>query len=114
MALIYKICPADAWREAEEKGTFAGSAIDRRDGFIHLSAAHQLRETARRHFAGQEGLVLVAFESEDFGADLKWEASRGGDLFPHVYGVLPAASARWAMPLILGDSGHVFPESVPE
>jgi uncharacterized protein (DUF952 family) len=114
MALIYKICPASAWEEAENQGAFAGSEVDRRDGFIHLSAAHQVRETARRHFAGQGGLVLAAFEAEDFGANLKWEASRGGDLFPHVYGALPAALARWVKPLPLGVAGHVFPEIVPQ
>ena len=114
MALIYKICPEDAWKEADGKGAFAGSEVDRRDGFIHLSAAHQVRDTARRHFAGQKDLVLVAFEAEELGDYLKWEASRGGDLFPHVYGELPAALARWVKPLPLGAEGHVFPESVPQ
>jgi len=113
MALIYKICPARAWKEAEDEGEFRGSEADRRDGFIHLSAAHQVRETARRHFAGQDGLVLVAFSAEDLGQSLKWEASRGGDLFPHVYGVLPVARAKWVEPLPQGGAGHVFPEIVP-
>ena len=112
MAFIYKICPASDWNEAENRGAFNGSPADRQDGFIHLSAAHQVRETARRHFAGQEALVLVAFEAEDLGAKLKWEASRGGDLFPHVYGVLPAGLARWVKPLPLGAEGHEFPEIV--
>jgi uncharacterized protein (DUF952 family) len=114
MAFIYKICPAHAWKEAEASGAFGGSEVDRRDGFIHLSAAQQVRETARRHFAGQTDLVLVAFEAEDLGDGLKWESSRGGELFPHVYGVLPAAMARWVEPLPLGAAGHVFPEGVPQ
>ena len=114
MALIYKICPASDWEAARTEGSFRGSAIDLKDGFIHLSAPHQVRETARRHFAGQQGLVLVAFEADDFGASLKWEASRGGDLFPHVYGVLPVGSARWVAPLPLGAQGHTFPEDVSQ
>jgi uncharacterized protein (DUF952 family) len=113
MALIYKICPARSWNEAEASGAFGGSEVDRRDGFVHLSAAHQVRETARRHFAGQTDLVLVAFEAEDLGDGLKWESSRDGDLFPHVYGVLPAALARWVSPLPQSATGHVFPESIP-
>ncbi|MBL8893071.1 MAG: DUF952 domain-containing protein [Rhizobiales bacterium] len=114
MELIYKICPASDWEDARKTGEFRGSAVDFRDGFIHLSAPHQVRETARRHFAGQEDLVLVAFEAEDFGASLKWEASRGGDLFPHVYGVLPVDKARWVVQLPLDARGHVFPEEVPQ
>jgi len=114
MAFVYKICPAADWQEAENQVAFEGSEADRRDGFIHLSAAHQVRETARRHFAGHVGLVLVAFEAEDFGDSLKWEASRGDDLFPHVYGALPVALAHWVIPLPLDHAGHVFPESVPQ
>jgi uncharacterized protein (DUF952 family) len=114
MAFIYKICPASDWREAESRGTFSGSEADRRDGFIHLSAIHQVRDTARRHFAGQDGLVLVAFEADDFGDNLKWEASRGGDLFPHVYGVLDVSLARWVKPMPLGAQGHVFPETISQ
>ena len=114
MALIYKICPAADWEEAKNRGAFTGSAVDRRDGFIHLSAGHQALETARRHFAGQEGLVLVAFAPDDFGDTLKWEASRGGELFPHVYGTLPVPRARWVKALPLGADGHVFPELVAE
>jgi uncharacterized protein (DUF952 family) len=114
MALIFKICPASDWNEAESRGVYVGSAVDRRDGFIHLSGAQQVRETARRHLAGQESLVLVAFAAEDFGDTLKWEASRDGELFPHVYGVLPVAHARWAKPLPLAAEGHVFPELASE
>jgi uncharacterized protein (DUF952 family) len=114
MAFIYKICPASDWREAESRGAFGGSEADRRDGFIHLSAIHQVRDTARRHFAGQDGLVLVAFEADDFGDSLKWEASRGGDLFPHVYGVLAVSLVRWVKPMPLGAEGHVFPEIISQ
>ena len=114
MELIYKICLASDWEDARKTGDFRGAAGDFRDGFIHLSAAHQVRETAKRHFAGQQDLVLVAFEAEDFGGSLKWESSRGGDLFPHVYGTLPVGKARWVAQLPLGAQGHVFPEEVPQ
>ena len=114
MALIYKICPAVDWEEARNLGAFRGSAVDRRDGFIHLSAGRQVHETARRHFAGQEGLVLVAFATVVFADTLKWEASRDGDLFPHVYGVLPVAQAQWVKALPLSADGHVFPELAAE
>jgi len=113
MPSIYKICRASDWKEAESRGVFEGSEADFRDGFIHLSALHQVRETARRHFAGQADLVLVAFEAEDFGEKLKWEVSRGGDLFPHVHGVIEVAKARWVEPLPLAATGHVFPKALP-
>jgi uncharacterized protein (DUF952 family) len=99
MALIYKICDAAAWSEAEARGVFYGAAIDLKDGYIHFSAPHQLRETAARHFAGQAGLLLVAFEAERLGPALVWEPSRGGDLFPHLHGPLDPALAAWAKPL---------------
>jgi uncharacterized protein (DUF952 family) len=111
METIFKICTAGEWREAVRTGTYAGSAADRADGFIHLSAAHQVRATATRHFAGQEGLVLVAFPADL--DHLRWEASRGGDLFPYVHGPLAADRALWAKPLPLADGGHVFPPEVP-
>jgi uncharacterized protein (DUF952 family) len=112
MQLLYKIMTADEWALTERSGVFEGSAVDHHDGFIHLSAHHQVRETAARHFAGQDGLVLVAFGA-DFLAGLKWEPSRGGDLFPHVYGAIPAAAARWAKPLPLVSGAHRFPDEVP-
>jgi uncharacterized protein (DUF952 family) len=96
---IYKICERAAWQEAERLGLYCGSAIDHRDGFIHFSSAAQLRETAARHFAGQSDLTLVAVDGGTLGAALKWEASRGGALFPHLYGTLPIAQVRWARPL---------------
>ena len=84
---IYKIVPAALWREAEAAGVFTGSPVDRRDGFIHFSTGPQLQATADKHFAGQTGLLLVAVDGDRL--DLKWEPSRGGDLFPHLYGFLP-------------------------
>ena len=97
--LIYKVCPAEAWREAAAAGVYRGSAVDLRDGFIHFSTAAQLAETLRRHFAGQRDLVLVAVDPDDLGDRLRWEPSRGGDLFPHLYGELPVALARDVSPV---------------
>jgi uncharacterized protein (DUF952 family) len=110
MTTIYKICPASLWQEAEGGGTFTGSAVDRADGFIHFSTAAQMRETAARHFAGQHDLVLVAVDGDALGSALKWEASRGGDLFPHLYGSLDLKHVLRVDPLPLGNDGtHVFP-----
>jgi uncharacterized protein (DUF952 family) len=109
MGVIYKICGRAEWRAAQARGVYAGSAVDREDGFIHFSAPHQLRETAARHFAGRSDLLLVAFEAEGLGAQLKWEPSRGGDLFPHLHGTLTTSAALWAKPLLLSPEGHVFP-----
>ena len=88
MSLVYKILPAEEWERAKAVGRFEGSAIDLKDGYIHLSAAAQVHETARLHFHGREALLLVVLESEALGEALKWEPSRGGDLFPHLYGPL--------------------------
>ena len=87
--LIYKILPRAEWEAASAKGLFEGSTIDLKDGFIHFSAADQWAETLAKHFAGQTDLLLVAVEADALGPGLKWEASRGGALFPHLYGVLP-------------------------
>ena len=111
---IYKICEEQLWREAERVGTFCGASVDARDGFIHFSTAAQVRETAARHFEGADGLLLVAVSADALAGALKWEVSRGGDLFPHLYGVLPLAAVLWAKPLPLGtDRRHVFPELLP-
>ena len=111
MTLIYKICSEALWREAERVGVFAGAAIDLADGYIHFSTAAQAPETAARHFAGQGDLVLVAIAAEALGDGLRWEPSRGGDLFPHLYGPLRLDAVRWVRPLPLGPDGrHVFPE----
>jgi uncharacterized protein (DUF952 family) len=82
MPLIYKICPAPLWREAERAGRFDGSADDQRDGFIHFSAADQVAGTAAKHFTGQSDLLLVSVDADRLGPALKWEPSRGGALFP--------------------------------
>ncbi len=97
--VIYKICPAEMWREAESQGLFDGAAIDLKDGFIHFSTAEQLSETAGKHFAGQDDLVVVAVETEGLGDALKWEVSRGGALFPHLYAPLRLKAVKWVKPL---------------
>jgi uncharacterized protein (DUF952 family) len=96
---VYKICERAQWRAAEATGQFRGAAVDERDGFIHFSTAAQLAETASRHFAKASDLILVAVDSAALGAELKWERSRGGDLFPHLYAALPLSAVRWARPL---------------
>jgi uncharacterized protein (DUF952 family) len=109
LTLIYKICPASMWQEAEAKGVFIGASIDLADGYIHFSTAEQAQETAAKHFVGQRDLLLVAIDPESLGASLRWEPSRGGALFPHLYGRLPTAAALWAKPLPLDASGaHDF------
>jgi uncharacterized protein (DUF952 family) len=85
---VYKLLPAAEWAAAQAAGVFTGSGIDLADGYIHLSAADQAQETARLHFAGRAGLVLLHIQAEVLGEALKWEASRGGALFPHLYGPL--------------------------
>lgn len=111
MTIIYKICPASLWSEAERSGAFHGAAIDRKDGYIHFSAAGQVAETAALHFKGQDGLLLVAVDGDKLGVALKWETSRGGALFPHLYGTLPLSAALWAKPMPLGRDGrHQLPD----
>jgi uncharacterized protein (DUF952 family) len=108
--LVFKICDAPAWRDAEAAGRFDGAPVDLADGYIHLSAADQVEETARRHFAGRPDLLLAAFDAADLGAALRWEASRGGAPFPHLYGPLPTGRALWVRALPLGpDGAHRFP-----
>jgi len=99
LTIIYKICPAPLWREAERSGVFRGSDADLRDGFIHLSTAAQVAETASKHFAGQSGLLLVHVDSARLGDALKWEPSRGGALFPHLYGELALIAVMRVEPL---------------
>jgi uncharacterized protein (DUF952 family) len=110
MTTIYKICEAPQWAQAEREGEYRGSAVDYADGYIHFSTAAQVAATAAKHFAGMTGLVMVAVAAEDLGAALKWETSRGGALFPHLYGALPITAVRWVKPLRLDDDGrHVLP-----
>jgi uncharacterized protein (DUF952 family) len=105
---IYKIVSAPEWREAEAAGRFEGSAVDRQDGFIHFSSGSQVRETASRHFAGGRDLMLVAVDPA--ALPIRWEPSRGGALFPHLYAPLPLAAVAWSCPLELGADGqHRFP-----
>jgi uncharacterized protein (DUF952 family) len=107
---IYKIAPLALWREAETTGRFPGAPVDLADGFIHFSTADQVRETAARHFAGQDELLLVAVDEEKLGPALKYEPSRGGALFPHLYDPLLLDAVVWVRPLPLGpDGAHVFP-----
>lgn len=108
---IYKIIDRDEWDAARACGRYTGSADDRRDGFIHFSTAAQMKVTAAKHFAGQQNLVLLALEAGRLGEALKWEPSRGGDLFPHLYGSMPASAVVKTWPLRLGEDGtHQFPE----
>jgi uncharacterized protein (DUF952 family) len=114
MPVIYKICPAPLWRDAERDGVFAGAPVDTADGFIHFSTATQVVETAAKHFAGARDLLLVRVEVEKLGDHLKWEVSRGGALFPHLYGSLRLADVHKVEPLPLdGDGRHVFPPLEP-
>lgn len=108
--LIYKICAGSLWRQAEVEGVFRGAPVDLADGYIHFSTAAQVADTAAKHFAGQTDLVILAVDAEALGEDLKWEPSRGGALFPHLYGDMPVTAVRWAKPLPLEAGRHVLPE----
>jgi uncharacterized protein (DUF952 family) len=109
--MIYHMCRADEWASAVEAGTYRGSSQDQADGFIHFSTAAQIAESARRHRPGQDGLLLIAVDADRLGDRLKWEPSRGGDLFPHLYGPLDPAESTIVGLLPLGPDGlHVFPE----
>lgn len=111
--MIYHMCPAEAWAAALAAGQYIGAEDDRRDGFLHFSTAAQIAESARRHRAGQAGLVLVAVDPARLGDRLRWEPSRGGALFPHLYGPLYPAEAASVAPLPLGPDGtHIFPPLV--
>ncbi len=112
--LIYHCCPAEAWRAAEASGAYAGSPDDRRDGFIHFSTQAQVRTSTAKHRAGQAGLILLLVSADKLGPALKWEASRGGQLFPHLYGDLPVGAVIQAIDLPLGADGlHIFPDGYP-
>ena len=114
MHIIYKICPELLWREAEKAGIFAGAPVDIQDGYLHFSTGQQVRETAARHFAGGGDLLLIAVDASLLGEALRYEPSRGGDLFPHLYAALPLSCVLWVKPLPLGADGrHVFPDLAP-
>ncbi len=108
--LIYKICDDALWKAALSAGEFTGAEIDLTDGCIHFSTAEQMRETAAKHFAGREGLVVMAVEADALGEAMKWEPSRGGALFPHLYRPLKTDEAAWSKPLPVDTDGmHLFP-----
>ena len=109
MTALYKITTAIEWHEAQTAGKFQGSALDLKDGFIHLSTADQVRDTARLHFAEQNDLVLVAVAENEVRLHLKWEPSRGGKLFPHVFSSLNPASVLWVKALPWDGTSHQFP-----
>lgn len=110
--LVYKIFRRAEWDALCAAGQSAGAPVDLADGYIHLSTAAQVAETAARHFAGVSDLVLVALDSTRLGAALRWEPSRGGQLFPHLYRPLRRDDVAWDKSLPLGATGHIFPEGV--
>ena len=110
--LIFKIFRRCEWDALREAGRTRGAPIDVADGYIHFSTREQVAETAAKHFAGESDLVLVAVEADRLGDPLKWEASRGGALFPHLYRDLRMADVVWDKSLPLGATGHIFPEGV--
>ncbi|EYD72306.1 DUF952 domain-containing protein [Limimaricola hongkongensis] len=110
--LIYKIFRAPEWAELEQAGQTRGAPVDLADGYIHFSTAAQARETAAKHFAGEDGLILAAIEAGALGDDLTWEPSRGGQLFPHLYRPLRRAEVLWSKDLPLVQGRHDFPEEM--
>jgi uncharacterized protein (DUF952 family) len=110
---IFKILRAPEWADLQAEGQSAGAPVDVADGFVHFSTAEQAVETAAKHFAGAEGLVLLALEADGLGDALKWEVSRGGALFPHLYAPLRLSDVLWSKPLPLVDGRHVFPDMEP-
>lgn len=105
MRLIYKLLDAPTWKAALAAGVFAGSAVDERDGYIHFSDAAQAQETARLYFRGVKDLVLLTVDADRLGEALRWEPSRGGALFPHLYGVLPVDAVLESREIRLDDEG---------
>lgn len=105
---IYKIFLGTEWTEFDAAGQTSGAPVDLADGFIHFSTAAQAAETAAKYFAGINGLMLIAFKADQLGDALKWEPSRGGDLFPHLYRALKRDEVLWAKPLPIENGAHVF------
>ena len=110
--LIYKIFRRPEWDAFRTAGETAGAPIDLADGYIHFSTSTQVAETAAKWFATESDLVLVAFNPDTLGPALKWELSRGGALFPHLYRYLHLSDVVWDKSLPLGATGHIFPEGV--
>lgn len=106
---VFKLLRAAEWEAFAAQGRLAGSPLDLADGYVHLSTAAQAQETARRHFSGEEGLRLVALDEGRLAPDLRWEPSRGGDLFPHLYRAMHESDVLWSTPLPLVDGRHEFP-----
>lgn len=114
MSRVYKILTRRAWEEAQAAGAYIGSPLDVKDGFIHLSTAAQAAETARLHFCGQADLIVVGFDADALGEGLRWETSRGGALFPHLYEALPVEAALTVLDLPLGpDHIPIVPALAP-
>ena len=112
---VYKIATFEEWDAALESGTYEGAPIDHADGFIHFSTAEQLRETAAKHFAGGEDLMLIKVATAPMARHYKMEVSRGGALFPHLYASLPVSCAVEWQELLLDDNRlHIFPEDIPQ
>lgn len=110
--LIYKIFRKDEWQALRRVGETRGAPVDLTDGFIHLSTAEQAPETAAKHFSGQDGLMLAALQANSLGAALKWEVSRGGAEFPHLYRHMTLTDVLWCKPLPLRDGIHQFPQDM--
>ncbi len=110
--MIYKIFIESEWMDLKAAGRTDGAPIDLADGFIHFSTAEQASETANKHFSGHDNLWLAAIADAHLGGDLKWEVSRGGDLFPHLYRSLELSEIKWCIPLPAGDDGFIFPEEM--
>lgn len=111
--IIYKISDRHSWLQAQARGVYEGSPDDRRDGYIHFSTAPQLAATLAKHFAGQRDLILAAVAVAALGDALKWEAARGGALFPHLYAPLAMDAVLWSLPLPQDDTGEpMLPEGV--
>jgi uncharacterized protein (DUF952 family) len=109
MDLIYKIAPASLWRKAQDKGRFDGAPVDIADGCIHFSTAEQAEATVAKYFSGKDDLLLIAVDAKGLGEGLRFEPSRGGELYPHLYSALPLDAVVWAKPLPLrADGGHDF------
>ena len=112
--VIYHMCRADEWAAAEKSGTYDGSSQDQADGFIHFSTRAQVWTSAAKHRAGQDNILLLEVDADALGTALKWEASRGRALFPHLYGPLPVSAATSVTPLSLDADGvHIFPDGFP-
>lgn len=109
---VYKIFRGSEWEAFQGDGKSKGAPVDLDDGFIHFSTAAQLAETLARHFAREDDLLIVALDAERLGVALRWEPSRGGELFPHLYREISMTDVLWVRPCPLGSAGHILPEGV--